>query len=57
MIILGWVSDKQRNRGLWTQVGWLMEIVAFVIWLTVPSTNHQARFGALVIAEAGHYGG
>ena len=31
-------------------------IVAFGIYLGVPSTNHAARFAALIMAEVGHYG-
>jgi hypothetical protein len=30
-------------------------VVAFAIYLAVPSSNHQARFAALVLAETGHY--
>ncbi|OCF56174.1 hypothetical protein L486_06115 [Kwoniella mangroviensis CBS 10435] len=55
MILCAGFPDRVRDRGLWTQVGWALEIAAFAIWLGVPSSAHKARFAALVLAEVGHY--
>jgi hypothetical protein len=55
MILASWISDRILNRGWPTQFGWWIMVVAFAIYLAVPSTNHQARFAALVLAETGHY--
>jgi hypothetical protein len=55
MVVFSWVSDKKKNRGWPSQIGWWMMILAFAIYLGLPTTNHPARFAALILAESGHY--
>lgn len=56
MVIASYISDHYRNRGWPSQVGWWMMILAFGIYLGVDTSNHAARFAALILAEVGHYG-
>ncbi len=53
MIAVSMWSDRISNRGWPSQIGWWGEILGFAIYLGVPSTNHAARFAALILAEAG----
>ena len=55
MIIASRISDKIKNRGWPTQVGWAMLIVGFAIYLGCDPHNVPARFIALILAESGHY--
>lgn len=55
MIILSYASDKTKNRGWFVDFGFVLMCAGFAIYLAVPSTNHAARFAALIFAEAGHY--
>jgi MFS family permease len=55
MIIASRISDRIKNRGWPTQVGWAMLIVGFAIYLGCDSHNVPARFIALILAESGHY--
>ncbi|WVR09349.1 hypothetical protein IAU60_006415 [Kwoniella sp. DSM 27419] len=55
MIACAYASDKQRNRGLWVQVGWVIEVLGFAMYLGLPATNHKGRFAALIFGEVGHY--
>ncbi|KAI9637765.1 major facilitator superfamily domain-containing protein [Dioszegia hungarica] len=55
MVIASYISDHYRNRGWPSQVGWWMMILAFGIYLGVDTSNHAARFAALILAEVGHY--
>ncbi|WWC85699.1 uncharacterized protein L201_000565 [Kwoniella dendrophila CBS 6074] len=55
MILFSYFSDRQKNRGFWTQVGWILEIIAFAMYLDLPASNHKGRFAGLILAEVGHY--
>lgn len=55
MVLASWLSDRFKNRGWPTQSGWFLSIIGFGIYLGAPSTNHAARFAALIFAECGHY--
>lgn len=55
MVIFSYVSDRFRNRGYPTQLGWWIEAAGFAIFLGAPDSNRAARFTALILGEAGHY--
>lgn len=55
MVIGARISDHYKNRGWVVQFGGVLSTIGFLIYLVVPSTNHPARFAALILAEVGHY--
>ncbi len=54
MLVCSYFSDRFQNRGWYIQAAFVMSLVGFAIW-TAGTTNHAARFVALILSTVGHY--
>lgn len=56
-IIIAYMSDHTRKRGIWLIIPYVLQITAYSILVGVSTTNVNARYGAVFLAACGAFPG